>query len=709
MLALLPLLVSAPLAIALIARERPWLGYLLGGSLLLLSRALAGAGASPLFWIAQATFFVSAVLTGIPSFRTHLFAGPLARRLGPRLRAVATLRRAEHGAERAQVLQPGPDQLLLDGPRGWERFLQLQAPPLSHAEQNFLDGPIERLTTGLTNGSITAAEGREHLLAERIAGLQLSQRDGGRGFSDAAWSRCVQRIALAHPVLGAWVATASCGAAAHLLRDLGSPRQRQALLPELARARACFALVAGAPSGAASGGGVIERGAATGAPQLRIDLIAGAVPLAACATHVIAVLQIDDPERLLGEEREFGALAVVLPRDLSGLELPPHSNELDPIRCMGPLRIRACRIGLEHVLGGPESAPRTPLSLAAALTHSRATVLPSLAAGLGQRVLRDARPVQRQRLAALAHLLESGRTIGQAAVSGGARPGPFAVDLRRRTAELWRELALAGNAQRAGDLHGNAHTASPHDLPDALSIDGEPNGPSGEAWSHGGAHLFAEELDSELAALDALDLEAFDRAAAAHLTRLSGRSARTWIDGLRRGHAAKSAVPGIAANLFRRVEHVSRSQALASELIPLGLGSDLPRAAAITDRLSDARGWITLAAASLREFHARSQRELERPTVTAAVDLALGRATRLLDEALDGLPRRRQARALRLLLFPLGRPSPEERAAEPPPQPTPVPPVELRPVASAPASPAEPALPAESAPEAEEPVLSSQS
>ena len=164
MLPLLALIASASLAIALVARERPWLGYLLGGSLLLLSRAFAGAGGSPLFWIAQVAFFLSAVLTGIPSFRTRVFAGPLARRLEPQLRTAATLRCAQPGEDNAQVPQPGPDPLLLDGPRGWERFLQLQPQPLSREEQGFLDGPIERLTAGLRRGSLTAAQARERLI-----------------------------------------------------------------------------------------------------------------------------------------------------------------------------------------------------------------------------------------------------------------------------------------------------------------------------------------------------------------------------------------------------------------------------------------------------------------------------------------------------------------------------------------------------------------
>src|SRR5690606_758188 len=138
---------------------------------------------------------------------------------------------------------------LFSGMPDWQKLLDFEIPPLSAAEQAFLDGPVEELCRRLDDWAVMqrldlASEIWEFLKRERFFGMVIPEEYGGLGFSAIAHSRVVTRISSRSITAAVTVMVPNSLGPGELLWHYGTDAQKAYWLPRLARGEdiPCFAL-----------------------------------------------------------------------------------------------------------------------------------------------------------------------------------------------------------------------------------------------------------------------------------------------------------------------------------------------------------------------------------------------------------------------------------------------------------------------------------
>jgi len=166
------------------------------------------------------------------------------------------------------------------------------------------------------------------------------------------------------------------------------------------------------------------------------------------------------------------------------------------------------------------------------------------------------------------------------------------------------------------------------------------------------SHPFAFE---ELNAVEADDLERFDRAFFGHLRFALTGAARAFLLGITNGRLDRRARGGALRRHVQRLGRASAAFALVSEAAMVTLGGELKRREALTGRLADALAWLYLGSAVVKRFHDAGEPAREQPFAQWAVEHALAEIERALAGVLRNLPSRPVAWLVAVLAFPLGR------------------------------------------------------
>jgi acyl-CoA dehydrogenase len=165
-------------------------------------------------------------------------------------------------------------------------------------------------------------------------------------------------------------------------------------------------------------------------------------------------------------------------------------------------------------------------------------------------------------------------------------------------------------------------------------------------------HPFALE---EIRAVEASDLDRFDRAFFGHVAFAVRNAFRASLLALSGGRFARRAPRGPTRRLFQRLARLTAAFALVSDAAMVTLGGALKRREKITGRLADVLAWSYLASAVLKQFHDDRSPEADLPIVRFACETCFERAEAALDGVLRNLPSRSAAALLRILTLPLGR------------------------------------------------------
>jgi len=158
----------------------------------------------------------------------------------------------------------------------------------------------------------------------------------------------------------------------------------------------------------------------------------------------------------------------------------------------------------------------------------------------------------------------------------------------------------------------------------------------------------------ELAAKDADDIQAFDRAFFGHAGLIFGNAARAFTQGLGIG---KPAVPfdGEAQRYAQEIARLSAGFGLCADAAMASLGATLKLREMLSARLGDVLSNLYLASMVLKQWHEGDKVEGESALLHYSCQLLLGRAEQALDELFDNLPNRLLAGVLRRVVMPRGK------------------------------------------------------
>ena len=681
-IALVALLVSCFLG-------RPYLGWVSAAAIGLTGWLLGGVASGWAFGAAVVLSAAAALVFGRPEWRRSWVTRWL---LAPVGRLLPRLGETERIALEAGTV--GWNRELFSGAPGWSSLLGSPTASATEAERAFLEGPVEDLCHRLDEWEITEKGDLpeaiwETLRNERFFGMIIPERYGGLGFSAHAHGAVVTKLASRSVTAAVTVMVPNSLGPAELLLEHGTEEQREHYLPRLARGEEipCFALTgpeAGSDAAATASEGVVCRGKWEGDEVLGVRLRwrKRYITLAPVATLIGLAFRLRDPDGLLGGEEDLGITCALVPADLPGIEIGARHDPMGVAFQNGPITGEDVFVPIDAIIGGREGAGRGWQMLMESLSAGRAISLPSVASAgtqLATRAVSAYAMVREQfdtpigrfegveeplaRMAGLGYVVEATRSLTLAAVDAGERPAVPSAIAKAYSTEAMRVVVNDGMDIRAGaaimrgprNILERIYTT----IPIGITVEGA-NILTRSMIIYGqGAircHPFALE---EMRAVEAGDLERFDRALFGHLGFVATTAARSLLLGvsggrLERGRPAAEAGPFVR-RACQRLGRASASFALVSDAAMATLGGQLKRREKITGRLADALAWLYMGSAVVKRFHASGESADERAVAEWALAHALAEVDRALAGLLRNLPARPVAWLLAPLVFPLGR------------------------------------------------------
>ncbi len=559
---------------------------------------------------------------------------------------------------------------LFSGKPDFDRILSEPYPQLSAEEQAFLDGPVEELCRMADEWSTVqqrdlAPEVWDFIKRERLFGMIIPAEYGGLGFSALANSAVVQKLASRNGVAAITVMVPNSLGPAELLIHYGTEAQKDHYLPRLARGEdiPAFALTepnAGSDAGAISSHGEVFRGD-DGELYVRLSWKKRYITLAAISTVLGLAFQLRDPENLLGKGTDLGITCALVPTDAEGVTLGLRHDPLGVPFYNCPTEGEDVVLPLEWaVIGGAAGAGQGWRMLMESLAAGRGISLPASATGQVKLAARTASAharVRQQfglpigkfegieeplaRIAGYAYTLDAARHYTCGAIMQGAAPAVVTAMAKYNFTELAREAVndgmdiVAGNGISRGPRN---LLAGPYQgMPISITVEGA-NILTRTLMIFGqGAIRCHPYAYREVEALEAGDVEAFDRAFWGHVGHVAGNAVRSVGLSLTRGLFAGAPTGGPTKRYWQKLAWSSAQFALLADLAMGTLGGDLKRKEKLTGRFADAFSWMYLGAAVLRRFEAEGRRVEDEPLMRWSMEHALWRIQAAFDGLYDNL------------------------------------------------------------------------
>ncbi|GAB2783832.1 acyl-CoA dehydrogenase FadE [Halomonas shantousis] len=623
-------------------------------------------------------------VSGLPDLRR--------RWLTPRIYALFDKAAPKVSETERSALEAGTvswDGELFSGKPQWQRLLDYRDDGLSEEERAFVEHQCT-VAASMCDGWDVARERADlpeelwdYLKKEGFFGMIIPKQYGGLGFSAKAQSAVLQKLAINETLMVSVGVPNSLGPG-ELLLKYGTEEQKDHYLPRLADGREipCFGLTgprAGSDATSLPDVGIVCRGMHDGKEVLGLKLTFEKrwITLAPIATVIGLAFRMFDPEHLLGDETDLGITCALIPRDTPGMEIGRRHHPIGSPFMNGPIKGQDMFIPLDYLIGGPDMAGQGWRMLVECLSVGRCITLPSGASGIGRyaigwsggftRIRRqfnvpvaEMEGVQEPLARLTAHAYIAQATVMQTAnlIDHGEKPAVPSAILKSQLTEFQRNIIAD-----AMDVHGGrAVTLGKRNylglawsaVPVSITVEGA-NIMTRNLMIFGqGAIRCHPYTLKELAAKEANDIEAFDKAFFAHAGLIFGNAARAFVQSLGIG---KPSVPfdDTAAPYARDVSRLSAAFGLGADAAMASLGASLKQRELLSARLGDVLSNLYLTSMVLKQWQAGDHVEHEAALLHYSCRTLLYRAEQALVEYFDNLPNRALATTLSVITMPLGR------------------------------------------------------
>ena len=581
---------------------------------------------------------------------------------------------------------------LFRGRPDWSQLLEFKYTELTAEEQRFLDEECDALCRMVDDWKIEfedrdlPPEVWRTIREKGFFAMLIKKEFGGLGFSAAAQSAVVTKLATKSITLAVTVMVPNSLGPGELLMHYGTDEQKQRWLPGLASGREipCFGLTGpevGSDATAMPDTGVVCWGEHEGQRVLgiRLNFSKRWITLAPVATVVGLAFKLSDPEGLLGDAacQDYGITCALIPAQHPGVRIGrrhyPGAGFMN-----GPIFGTDVFIPVDWIIGGPGMAGKGWRMLVECLSAGRGISLPALATAAGQVAYRSigayAR-IRRQfrtaigkfegvqeatgRIGGLAYSLEAMRILTASAVDHCA-PSVVTAIAKYHMTEMMRRIVMdmmditGGRGIQQGPR--NPFSTAWKCTPIAITVEGA-NILTRNLMIFGqGAIRCHEYVFPEMEAARAGDLKGFDRLLFGDIGFAINRAVRAFTLGLTGARLARAPIGGPLAGYFRQLERLSASLAFVSDTTMAVLGGALKRRERLSARLGDVLSQLYIASAVLKYTIANGQQAADLDHARWALDEALFRAGEAFDGFLENFPSRPVAWMLRRVVFPLGNP-----------------------------------------------------
>lgn len=625
-----------------------------------------------------------ALLFGFPALRRLLVTKPVMGIMG---RAMPRVGKTEEIALKAGTVWWEGE--LFCGTPDWRKLLAFTIQPLSEAEQAFVDGPTEELCHMLDDWQISqqrdfSPEIWEFFKAKGFFGMIIPREFGGLGFSAAAHSAVVTKVASRSVPAAVTVMVPNSLGAGELILHYGTTEQKEYYLPRLAKGEEipCFALTeAKAGSDAASGHsrGIVCRDQWQGkeVTGIRLTFKKRYITLAPVATVIGLAFRLFDPQHLLGGQEDIGITCALIPRETEGLQVGMRHDPMNVPFMVGPVEGEDVFVPVDFIIGGKDFAGHGWRMLMENLSAGRGISLPSLSVGAAELACRatSAYGIVREqfglpigrfegirerlvRVAGFSYLLNATRRLTCGAVDAGEKPSVVSAIAKAYSTEAMRQLLndsmdiFAGTAICRGPA--NIFSMPYNAIPIGITVEGANVLTRSLIIFGQGAMRCHPFLQKEVEAATTKNLKAFDRALFGHLNYTVRNGVRAFALAVFGRFLTPTPVHGPEARYYRALGRLSMDFALIADVALVTLGGAVKRKEHLSGRFADALAWMYLASAVLKRFHDEGSNAPSRSLLDWTMTHALHEIENALTGILANLPNRMVARVIKVLAFPLG-------------------------------------------------------
>ena len=640
-----------------------------------------------------AGFLFIAALLNILSLRRAALAAPL---LGIYRRILPRMSQTERDAlEAGTVWWEGE---LFSGRPDWNRLITFPVPRLTPEEQSFLDVETEELCRLSNDWHITherhdlPPEVWQYIREQGFLGMIIPKDYGGKGFSAYMHSQVVMKLSSRCGATAVTVMVPNSLGPAELLLHYGTPEQKAHYLPRLASGEEipCFALTspqAGSDAAAIPDTGIVCKGLWNGEEVIgmRVTWDKRYITLGPVSTLLGLAFHLYDPEHLLGGEEDVGITCALIPSNHPGVNIGRRHLPLNAVFQNGPNSGKDVFMPLDWIIGGPARAGQGWRMLMECLAAGRAISLPASNTGMQKLAVRAVGAYARvrsqfktpigkfegiqeplARMAANLYLCDAARVMTAGAIDRGEKPSVVSAIMKYHITERARAslndgmdiIGGKGICLGPSNFLGRAY----QQLPISITVEGANIlTRSLIIFGQGAirAHPFvfremqaATEPDRDKAVID------FDSALFAHIGHALHNAGRAFVFGLTGSHFV--AVPPIVApetkRYYQQLTRFSSAFAFVADMAMATMGGDLKRREKLSARLGDVLSLMFLCSATLKRFEDEGRQEADAPLMHLAIWDAMFKAQTALEGVISNFPNRVNAKIIKRIIFPLGRP-----------------------------------------------------
>lgn len=587
------------------------------------------------------------------------------------------------------------DGEIFSGRPDWAKLHSYPVPKLTSEEQQFLDGPVEKLCRMTHEWELTThlqdlpAAVWDFIKSQGFFGLIIPQEFGGKGFSAYAHSQIAMKLASRSGDLASTVMVPNSLGPAELLMQYGTQEQKQYYLPRLAAGKEipCFALTApeaGSDAGSMTDSGVVCRDQWQGKEVLglRLNWEKRYITLGPVATLLGLAFKVYDPDGLLGDTQELGITLALIPTDTQGVTIGRRHFPLNAAFMNGPNSGQEVFVPLDYVIGGQAMIGHGWQMLMNCLSVGRSISLPAGSTGAAKMASMTCGAYARirqqfnlpigafegvqealARIGANTYVMDAARTMTAGAVDLGEKPAVLSGVVKYHLTERMRQCI-----NDAMDIHGgkgiclgpkNYLGRGYQSIPISITVEGANILTRSMMIFGQGAIRCHPYVLQEMQATQDTDqqraIKRFDALLLAHLGHSASNAAGSLLLGLSAGVLLKTPGNTDTRGYYQQLSRLSAAFATLTDASMLLLGGELKRRERLSSRLGDVLSFIYLASATLKHYHDQGELAEDLPLLRWGVEDLLVKTEQAMHEILLNFPNRAASILLRVIVFPLGR------------------------------------------------------
>lgn len=595
---------------------------------------------------------------------------------------------------------------LFSGKPAWQKLLSIAPAKLTAQEQAFLDGPVEQLCLMINDWDIThnradmPPEVWQFLKTQGFFGIIIPKIYGGKEFTSYAFSQILCKVYGVSITVATTISVPNSLGPAELLLHYGTEEQKNYYLPRLASGSEipCFALtspVAGSDAGSIPDTGIVCKGEFEGKEVIGILLNWNKryITLAPVATVLGLAFKLYDPEKLIGDEIEYGITCALIPTHTPGITIGRRHFPLNTAFLNGPTQGEDVFIPVEWIIGGIKMAGQGWRMLMECLSAGRAISLPASSVGGARAVafLTGAYArIRKQfnlsigkfegisealtRIAGRLYYMDAANSLTMSIIDKGEKPSVLSAIMKYHATEISRKIGCD-----AMDIHGGkAICLGPRNYlgrfyqaaPIAITVEGANILTRsliifGQGAMRCHRYVYAE-LEAALETDYQRGVALFDKALFGHLGLVCSNFCRSLWLGISGAYLVRSPVATKEVRrYYQNLTRFSSAFALFSDCLMAVLGSELKRREKLSARLGDILSMLYMISAVLKRYEDEGRQKEDLPLVHWSCQEAFFIMQQQFEALLQNFPNKTMAVILRFIIYPVGRPfsPPNDRLA----------------------------------------------